>query len=469
MRNIPNRAKNLTAGAALLVLAASAFAQPLPFSKAGTGQPALPPANESMEAITAVATNQNAIEKFFDGKIPDALANGNLDLDVRARVEDANESGVKAVTKASVAPTIRTRLGYTTASLYGFQAGVQGQNTSVIGSEGNYNAAGSNDKGYKPVIADPPVTDLDQAWLKFAYTNLFDVSGGRQRLNLDNQRFVGDVDWRQNIQTFDSATAHVQPIDHLDLTYDYLWDAHRVYGNVAGLPAANTDYQSDSHLINIDYSGWKCGRFVGYAYLLGLKNGAGANNSCATYGGYFAGSAPVMDKLWLDYRAEFAWQENYGDSALRYNADYANLEAGANYRPIAAGAGWEDLGSGLNTGAGGGRAAFRTPLDTGHAFNGWAEMFLTAPGAGLHDLYGYAQVTFPADIPLRLVYHKFDSDSGAGDFGQEFDLIATKKFGKHWQALLEYAYYIGADAAPPVISVAHVNMQRIWAQFEFMF
>jgi hypothetical protein len=319
------------------------------------------------------------------------------------------------------------------------------------------------------VIADPPVTDLDQAWLRYAYTNIFDVKGGRQRLDLDNQRFIGDVDWRQNMQTFDAATAHVQPIDHLDLTYSYLWDVHRVYGNVSGLPAADGDYHSDSHLVNISYSGWVYGRFVGYAYLLGLNNGAGANNSCATYGGYFAGNAPVIDKLALDYRAEFAWQENYGDSTLQYSADYVNMEMGANYQPLAAGAGWEDLGSGLNTGPAGGRAAFRTPLATGHPFDGWAEMFLNAPANGLHDLYGYAQVTLPEQIPLRFVYHKFDADSGSGDYGQEFDLMVTKNFGKHWQVLLEYAYYKGANAAPPAVTAANVDLQRFWAQLEFTF
>jgi hypothetical protein len=244
---------------------------------------------------------------------------------------------------------------------------------------------------------------------------------------------------------------------------------HRVYGNVHDLPAANTDYHSDSHLVNVDYSGWEYGRFVGYAYLLGLNNAAGANNSCATYGGYFAGNAAVMDKLSLDYRAEYAWQENYGDSTLHYNANYANLEAGASYEPVAVGVGWEDLGSGLNTGAGGGHAAFRTPLATLHPFNGYAEMFLAAPSDGLHDLYGYAQVTLPAQIPVRFIYHKFDSDFGSGDYGQEFDLVATKKFGKHWQALLEYAYYKGANAAAPAITAAHVNMERIWAQLEFIF
>ena len=397
----------------------------------------------------SAAPDTNALQPSLGDELPEALAKGKVSLDVRARVESANETGLKAVKKASIAPTIRTRLGFTTAPLYGFQAMAEGQNTALIGPEGNYNAAGSDHRAYKPVIGDPPVTDLDQAWIKYVYTNMFDIKAGRQALDLDNQRFVGEVDWRQNIQTFDALTAHAAPIDALDLTYSYLWDVHRVYGNVSGLSTTNQDFHSDSHLINLDYSGWKYGRFVGYAYLLDLKNGAGANNSAATYGGYFAGNAPVAEKLSLDYRAEAASQENYGDSTLRYSANYVNLEGGAKWEILAAGAGWEDLGSGANTGKGGGRAAFRTPLATLHPFNGFAEMFLTGPSAGLRDLYFYAQITLPEEIPVRVIYHKFDSDFGHGDYGQEVDCVATKNFGKHWQVLLENAYYMRRPTPPP--------------------
>ncbi len=464
MRHIPNLEKILAAGALVLALTVPTFAQQLPFTKPGTGQPPAPPT----AAVPAPPAETNVVEKFLNGKIPDALAKGKLDLDVRARLEFDDEKGVKSITSASYAPTVRTRVGYTTAPLYGFQAMVQAQNTSVIGSEDNYNAAGSNGETHKPVVPDPPVTDLDQAWLGYSYTNIFNIKGGRQRLDLDNQRFISAVDWRQNLQTFDAASAHVQPIDHLDLSYSYLWDVHRVYGDVPGLPAIYTDYHSDSHLANISYSGWEYGRFVGYAYLLDLNNAAGANNSCATYGGYFAGYAPLNDKLALDYRAEFAWQKNDGDSKLQYSADYVNAEMGACYQPFAAGAGWEDLGSGLNTGPAGGRASFRTPLST-HVFDGWAGLFVVIPPDGLHDLYGYVQVTLPAQIPVRFVYHKFDADYGNGDYGQEFDLLVAKSFGKHWRTLFKYAYYEGADAAPPVISAPHVDVQHLWAQAQFIF
>ena len=106
------------------------------------------------------------------------------------------------------------------------------------------------------------------------------------------------------MQTFDAVTVGSEPVKNLNLYYGYIWDVHRVFGDVDGLAAANTDFDSRSHLINISYSGWKYGRFVGYTYLLDLHNAAGDANSCATYGGYFAGQAPVTDKVrWIIARS----------------------------------------------------------------------------------------------------------------------------------------------------------------------
>lgn len=460
--------KILTGGAVVLAATASVFAQEKPFSQPGTGQPPVVASPKPAATSVVASTNVNAFEKFFTKDAPDAIAKGKFNLNVRLRYEQVDEEGVGAITKNSYAPTIRTRFGYTTAPLYGFQGMLEGVNVSTLGPEHNYNAAGSNGQGARPIVADPPLMRLDQAWLGYSYEKYFSVKAGEQRIVLDNQRFVGDVGWRQNMQTFDAASVMSEPIKNLDLYYAYIWDVHRVFGNVSGLPAANTDFDSRSHLINVSYSGWKYGRFVGYAYLLDLQNASGAANSCATYGGYFAGNAPVSDKVSVDYRAEFAWQTDYADSLLRYGTQYYNLEAGANIKPFAFGAGYEDLGSGANSGAGGGRASFRTPLATLHAFNGWDDVYLATPASGLQDLYAYAQVTLPAQIPLRFVYHKFDADFGGGDYGNEFDIVASKKFGKYWTAMLKYAYYEGHDAAAPSIA-ANADIQKFWAQVEFNF
>jgi hypothetical protein len=457
------------AGGAVIVAAATAsvFAQQQPFTMGGTAQPPLPPKSSTSPAPAVASTN--AVQSFLDGKLPAALADGKLNLNVRARYEQDNETGVPAINKPAYAPTIRTRLGFTTAPLYGFQAMVEGVNVSVIGPEANYNAAGSNNHGSRPIVADPPVTRLDQAWAGYAYTNWVTAKVGEQQINVDNQRFIGDSAWRQDMQTFDAVTCGTEPLKDLKLWYGYLWDVHRVYGNVSGLPAASTDFGSESHLFNVSYSGWKYGRFVGYTYLLDLHNGAGGMNSCATYGGYFAGGAPMGGSVSVDYRAEFAWQRQYSDSPLRYSAPYYNLEAGVRIDPVAFGAGCENFGSGANTGAGGGRASFRTPLETTHPFNGWANVFLTIPADGLQDVYAYAQVTLPASIPLLFEFHKFDATYGGADYGGEFDAMISKKFGKHWTALAEYAYYQGKDVPTPALANADVDIQKFWLQVEFIF
>jgi hypothetical protein len=446
-----------------------AFSAPAPpFTEGGTAEPPPPPpAQAAANAAAAAATPTNPFDRFLDTTIPDLLSQGKLNLNVRLRYEQVDEDNQPPFTKDSYAPTVRTRFGYTTPTFYGFQAMAEGVNISVIGPEHNYNAAGSNGEANRPPVADPPLTRLDQGWVAYHYTNWLSAKVGEQQINLDNRRFIGDVGWRQNMQTYDAAALGSEPIPDLDLYYAYVWNVHRVFGNVSELPPANRDFDSSSHLIHLTYSGWKFGRLAAYSYLLDLHNAAGGLNSSASYGSYFAGATPMGDNLSIDYRAEFAWQTDYADNPQRYGAPYYNLEAGANIHPLAFGAGYEVLGSGKNDGKGGGYASFQTPLATAHAFNGWADVFVTTPPNGLRDVYAYLQVTLPARIPVRFVYNKYDADHGSSDYGQEFDFLVTRKFGKHWSGLLEYAYYLGEDPAPPSVTARDVTVQKFWAAAEF--
>lgn len=436
-------------------------AQEKPFSLPGTAQPASPPAVKPAPAAPpGGGAAPAAVEKFFNIKLPDAIAKGKFSINARARFEYVDQDGVGAVTEPSYAPTLRTRFGFTTAPLHGFQAMLEGEDVRALGPEHNFNAAGTSGAAYKPVVADPTTTELNQAWLSYSYTNLLTIKGGRQRIALDNHRFVGDVGWRQNMQTYDAVSIDGRPIQDVGLFYGYVWDVRRVFGDVDDLAPVNRDFASDSHLVNASYSGWKFGRLVGYSYLLDLENRAGSGASSATYGAYFAGSTLCHDTVSLGYRAEFAWQTDYANSPLDYETEYYNLELSATKKPFSLGAGYEVLGSDKGQG-------FRTPLATLHAFNGWADVFLNTPERGLRDLYAFAQVTLPWEVPLRFVYHKFDADSGTADFGNEFDVLATKKFGKHWTALLKYSYYEGEDAAPPALGVPDATVHKFWAQVEF--
>ncbi|MFN3410315.1 MAG: alginate export family protein [Limisphaerales bacterium] len=425
----------LTGGALVLAITASVFAQTTPPP---------PPAEPG------------SVASLFHGQIPEAFAKGRFNVNVRARYEFVDQDNLADQSNAG---TVRTRFGFTTAPVHGFQGMIEAENVTAFDDD-SYNAAGSNGQPTRPVVADPETTELNQAWLAYSYTNLATAKVGRQRIVLDNHRFVGDVGWRQNQQTFDAASLTLAPAKGFNIFYGYVWDVNRVFGDVSGLPAANTDFNSSSHLINVAYAGCDYAKLTGYAYLLDLENAAGFASSCATYGLAFTGSAPVSEKLKLDYKAEFALQSDYADNPQSYDTEYYNLELAANVKPFVLGAGYEVLGSDNGVG-------FKTPLATLHAFNGWADVFLNTPGNGLRDWYVFAQVTLPKEMPLRVVYHKFDADTGGADYGQEVDVVLSRKFGKHWTALVKYAHYFGDD---PVSGLpANTDVQKFWAQVEFNF
>lgn len=389
---------------------------------------------------------------FFTEALPGVFRQGKFSLNVRARYEFVTQDNLPLDSHAG---TIRTRFGFTTASLYGLQGMLEAENILALDEEA-YNAAGANRQPGRPVVADPETTELNQAWMAWTWTNWGSVKVGRQRIVYDNHRFIGDVGWRQNMQTYDAASLVVAPAARVTAQYAYIWDVRRVFGNVSGLPPANRDFESDSHLVNVSWTVGPALRVTGYTYLLDLENAAGFNQSCATYGGAVSGSCPVWENVKLDYRAELAWQTDYRRSQLDYSAPYHLLELSGTMRGWTLGAGWERLGSDNGSG-------FRTPLATLHAWNGWADVFLTTPNTGLRDYYAFVQVTLPGEIPVRAVYHKFEADRRGADFGQELDLLATKRLGKHWTFLTKYAWYDGRDA--PYAFRVH----KFWAQVEFSF
>ena len=377
--------------------------------------------------------------------LEDAFAKGKFSFNARLRWEYADQANLRT----SNAATLRTLFGFTTAPVDGIQGMIQGENVAALNDPDELNAAGTNPGGAgRTVIADPPATDINQAWLSYRFADTT-VKAGRQRIVLDNARFVGDVGWRQNMQTFDATTLLAKPIPHLTAFYGYVSRVSRVFGNKSPQP----DFTSDSHLANVAYSGLPIGTITVYGYLLGFKNSA--VNSSNTFGASLAGAQALTKTFKLTYRAEAARQEDARNNPLHYRADYYLGEIGAAVAPFDVGLGYEQLGSD------GGRKGFATPLATLHAFNGWADMFLTTPAAGLRDSYASVGVALPGGFPVKAIYHTYRSDVGSHNYGNEWDAVVTHKIGKHWTLLAKGAHY---DGKPP-----YFDTDRIWLQTEYDF
>jgi hypothetical protein len=90
--------------------------------------------------------------------------------------------------------------------------------------------------------------------------------------------------------------------------------------------------------------------------------------------------------------------------------------------------------------------AFRTPLATLHAFQGWADQFLVTPDGGIDDLQaklGYARGKWQ----WQAAFHDFSAESGSADYGRELDFSVSRNFGDRYALMLKTAIF-NADAAP---------------------
>ncbi len=382
--------------------------------------------------------------------LPTAIKEGKVNLNSLLRWEYADQEsfGGGPDPDESNAFTIRNRLGFTTGSFSNFKAQIEFEDVTIIGNEDNFNQAGLNPGGAgRTVIADPEATEINQAWIAYEnWDTLFKL--GRQRIVHDEARFIGDVIWRQNQQTYDGFTVENTGLENTQLLYSYVSNVNRILGD--DHPAG--DFDSNSHFINASYSGFKAGKIAAYSYLLDFDNSP--VNSSATYGARFKGATPVNDKVAVTYHAEYARQSDYQNNPINYDADYYHLSLGGKHKKFDYGVGYEVLGSDN------GVRGFATPLATLHKFNGFADAFLGTPADGLEDLYAWIGVVLPGNIPLKLTYHHFEGEDGGADYGDEFNLNAVKKLGKNFTLLTRFAHYEEGDAG-------RAGRTRFWLQLAF--
>lgn len=377
-------------------------------------------------------------------EIADAFKNGSFNVAFRYRYEFVDQD---SISKDANASTFRTRLVYQTAPLHDFFITVNMDDLRpVIGSDFNDTR---NGKTQYPVVVDPKGTDLNLASITFTGLEDGKIVLGRQRINRENQRFVGTVAWRQNEQTFDSLSIDYAFTDKFKAFYGYVDQVKRIFGPDDGVPAATLS--SDSHLIDASYAFAPLLKLTGYAYLLDFNNAA--SFSSQTLGVRLTGKQDLGGDLNFSYAAEFAAQQDYKDNPNNYDEGYYVVEAGLDWAKFGFKLGYEVLeGNGMSG------EAFQTPLGTNHKFNGRADLFLVTPDTGLEDIY--IQGTAKGfGGKFSLVYHDFGPQTGGGDYGSEVDFIATWSFLEHYSVWASLALF-DVDSNSPIS--AHSDTSKFW-------
>lgn len=367
----------------------------------------------------------------------------DLQANARVRYETIDQASIASNADAL---TARLRLGgelkYKIVSLL-----VEGEGTLALVDDFN-DTIGSNGVEPFPTVADPENLELNRAQLSIMKDGT-GVTIGRQRINHDNQRFVGAVGWRQNEQTFDAVRGQAK-FGKVKLDATWAIAQRTIFGN----DSANEHFDGDLVLLNAAFDGARVDASV-FSYILDYD--ARATMSSSTYGALVQGNLPVGE-ITLSGTASYARQTDLGANPGNYSVDYLMLEVGAVTKGFSLGAGYELLGSE------GGAAAFQTPLATLHAFNGWADLFLTTPNAGLQDYYLKAGYTPPSPpvpgMTFAIAWHSYSADFGNLDYGTEWNASAGLRAGPIG-LLVKFADYQSDGFA--------ADKQIIWLQAEYSF
>ena len=353
----------------------------------------------------------------------------------------------------------RTANAFTTRFRTGLNMKIQnvgfyGEITAVVPFYKNY----SPEKEKYEIIPDKEELRITQLYGYLNY-GLFSAKIGRQVINLDNQRFVGSVNWRQMLQTFDTIRIDVKPVKNLTLTAAYICSRQGVLDKFSTDVCSGETFNR-SFVAHITFKPFNWLKVSAYAYYL--------KDNTDTYGLNFDGGYPINTILNIHYYVEYSHQINKTEK-LRGTGNYFNIVLGSAYKndygAFFIKVNYERLGK-----------RFITPLATLHKFNGWADIFLKYTAGG--NTYGFKDVNLSVGYKHPLlgkimgIYHFFSSTrnfpTGGKKFGKEMNLLWKRKLFKHTDLVIKYAYYNPDDDAKRA-GIADKEVTKFWIMLSFKF
>jgi len=428
----------------------------------------------------------------------DSIKDGKPMTNFRLRYESVDQEAFQPAPNASKkldnthAFTLRSLIGWQTAPYKNFSIGAQ--LTDVHEFNHNFNDRRENlsepGKANYANIVDPSFTDVNQLYVDWTGIKNTKFRLGRQQVNLDNVRFIGDIGFRQNMQVFDGVSVLNKSIADTEIFAAHFDQVRQI----------NTELrQGNIEIVNAKYRISPGESITGYGYFvdvanLSQNNGSPLAASTAAQGGNGLGAsqdlvktaktdassktfgvrldgAHVIDPTWkVLYTAEYAKQDDYAGGNALIDAYYFKLGGGAMYNTWSVRIDHEKLSSNN------GKYAFQTPLGTNHLFQGWADQFLVTPRQGIEDTF----VTVSGSIEkakLYAEYHVFKSDEKyqsigkLGDnYGTEFDVSVLYPFTDKISGKVEYAKFNEDDVYGSLTNAARKgDKEMFWLTAMYTF
>jgi hypothetical protein len=451
-------------------------------------------------ACTAVALasfTQSALAEYepeAEYGFMDAVKDGKNMTSFRLRYETVSQDGLQPNTtigatlnptrfeklKDADALTVRSLIGWQTAPYKNFSFAAQLIDVTKLMDNFNdstnntlINGASNQVRNIEYAkIVDPSFTDINQLYIDWTGIKNTRFRLGRQQVNLDNVRFIGDIGFRQVMQVFDGVSVLNKSIPDTEVFAAHFEEVTQITTKQRG---------GDLDIANLKYRISPTESLVGYGYFSNISDvgggnawfGAGAANAAAnqankTLGLRLDGTHPFNPNFRAHYTAEYAKQSDYSDGDERIDAHYYKLGAGLGFDNFNFRVDQELLSSND------GKYAFQTPFGTNHLFQGWVDKFLATPKAGIKDTFVTATYKYD-DFLFYADYHFIHSDEdfntvGGGaktngnQYGTEWNVAATYNYSKNIMGKVEYGKFSEDDhfaATPNVANNVAGNRGRV--------
>lgn len=296
-----------------------------------------------------------------------------------------------------------------------------------------------------PAIVDPKGTEVNQFHLTYQLEDI-NFLLGRQSITHGEQRFIGDLGFRQNDQTYDGLRVQTRFAENVSIDYSYITQVNRIFGDDAGRTLSRADirhnnlsgqrpavqygdHKIEGHILHSEFSYFEYISLSTTAIAVHNVDVAAFSNRSLHLKADFKRKHKRV--RWFGSLA-YAWQKKQ-QSQNKMGIDYWQTELGAKIGQWQISGRYEYFGEN-------GDEAFITPLATLHKFQGWTDQFINTPRQGLIDqslrLFWRKR---PYSIDIR--YHDFKSVKGSTTIGDELNADFVFKVKRKHELKLRYAVF----------------------------
>lgn len=386
----------------------------------------------AMGAAVGVASLAGVAHAEDAASIEEAISEGELILHARARYETLDQAGQNEAD----ALTLRTRVGWKTATWHGFTGLIEFEDVRDLG--GDYNDGIPPSEPYS-TISDPQSTELNRLQLRWQLNQHFAATIGCQTIEFDDKRFFDGSNSRQDTRTLDALRGDFT-LGGLKATYAYL-------DRVNNTTAEYNDLETESHLLNVSQTFSEQFKLTGFMYALDFDTASAINQSSNTIGLRATGEFEAFGAD-FEYAASVANQRDYGNAVVNYDLHYWQASLSAEMGEWSGRVWYESLG-------GDGTRGFFVPLGSSNSFQGWAGAFSSKPADGVNDFnvtVEYAPEWAPDSLDgltFMVRYYDFEAERTGVDFGNELDLAVSADINDRIDWSLEYGDYQAGDPGSP--------------------